>query len=195
MKTANFRGASTIFGSALFPFLGWPKSRQTTQRAISIVCLGFWCGEAKNTKNKNKMTLHSSKEQDLTLTCMGRASLMLLLSSKMGTALLRRTGGMVALPCRSLASAAPRLVAKETRQEEAGPHSRKQLKLHPKFWETLDDSGGPAHFWAEQARRHITWYQGFHTVQHHDPSQGKVSWFLGGTLNASCRSHSCTCVL
>lgn len=58
-------------------------------------------------------------------------------------------------------------------------------QLHPKFWQTLDDSGGPAHFWEEQARRHVTWYHNFHTVQHHDTERGQISWFLGGVLNAS----------
>ncbi|EGD78858.1 acetyl-CoA synthetase [Salpingoeca rosetta] len=77
----------------------------------------------------------------------------------------------------STAAAAP---PSSSSGEEHGP-----LMLHPKFWQTLDDSGGPAHFWGEQARRHITWYHDFHTVQHHDTDRGIVSWFLGGILNAS----------
>eukprot|EP00043_Microstomoeca_roanoka_P015135 m.151062 g.151062 ORF g.151062 m.151062 type:complete len:752 (-) comp16191_c0_seq3:108-2363(-) len=62
---------------------------------------------------------------------------------------------------------------------------RRLATLHPKFWQTLDDKGGPAHFWAEQAKRNITWFHDFHTVQHHDLERGQISWFLGGVLNAS----------
>lgn len=43
----------------------------------------------------------------------------------------------------------------------------------------------PDAFWAEEARRRLTWDREFHTVRDSDFHAGSISWFLGGTLNAA----------
>lgn len=43
----------------------------------------------------------------------------------------------------------------------------------------------PEAFWAEEARRRLTWDKEFHTVRDSDFSEGTVSWFLGGKLNVA----------
>ena len=43
----------------------------------------------------------------------------------------------------------------------------------------------PEAFWAEQARARLTWSRDFHTVMDAEFTNGNVSWFLGGELNAS----------
>ena len=41
----------------------------------------------------------------------------------------------------------------------------------------------PDAFWAEQARKHLTWYHDFSQVCDSDFKEGNISWFLGGKLN------------
>ena len=43
----------------------------------------------------------------------------------------------------------------------------------------------PDVFWADQARRYLSWDREWDFVQHHDLEEGKVEWFGGGILNAS----------
>ncbi|TVP90207.1 MAG: acetate--CoA ligase [Pseudomonadaceae bacterium] len=43
----------------------------------------------------------------------------------------------------------------------------------------------PDTFWAEQAKRFLTWEQPWHTVSSCDLSQGQAAWFIGGKLNVS----------
>jgi len=47
---------------------------------------------------------------------------------------------------------------------------------------SLTDSDG---FWGEQARSRLSWLRDFDSVQDCDFQQGRISWFLGGSLNAS----------
>ena len=43
----------------------------------------------------------------------------------------------------------------------------------------------PDIFWADQARRYLSWDKEWNFVQNHDLDEGKVEWFGGGILNAS----------
>lgn len=51
--------------------------------------------------------------------------------------------------------------------------------LHQKSLENPDS------FWAEQAEKHLSWYQTWDHVLEYDFPQGKISWFGGAKLNAT----------
>lgn len=43
----------------------------------------------------------------------------------------------------------------------------------------------PEVFWADQARRYLSWDRQWDQVLEHDPEEARVAWFKGGVLNAS----------
>lgn len=45
----------------------------------------------------------------------------------------------------------------------------------------------PEAFWGDLARRRLSWFREFQQVMDCDMHEGRISWFNGGKINASCR--------
>ena len=67
------------------------------------------------------------------------------------------------------------------------PHISATTHMDDETYQAMyaESISSPETFWAKQAEKYVTWFQGWEHVSHVDFSAGDIRWFEGATLNAA----------
>ena len=67
------------------------------------------------------------------------------------------------------------------------PHISATTHMDDETYQAMyaESISSPETFWAKQAEKYVTWFQGWEHVSHVDFSSGDIRWFEGATLNAA----------
>ena len=67
------------------------------------------------------------------------------------------------------------------------PHISATTHMDDETYQAMyaESISSPETFWAKQAEKYVTWFQGWKHVSHVDFSSGDIRWFEGATLNAA----------